>query len=288
MTQPTPRIFHTADLRPPQRKALTERVMEHYPGQFASPEEAGDYLHHIFVPASLRWACSGNSKAGTTTVKRALFQLEFGVALTVEVQAEDLNDDHVPHLLPRAGVFRTLSNLPSALQVLGKALRLTMARHPTARAISSFLYICHSQTRAHSLLSDDRFRMNALVGFDWNNDPGTARGFEKFLTYLQLNGAPGSERLNDPHLRPQVQNVRPELFKPDLIGRTENLAPFFRQIADRLGQSWPADWQPPQSNRQTPPFDRASLLTPATLRLIETVFEQDFAWLGEDPQSCKP
>lgn len=82
--------------------------------------------------------------------------------------------------------------------------------------------------------------------------------------------------------------MRPELFKPDLIGRTENLAPFFRQIADRLGQSWPADWQPPQSNRQTPPFDRASLLTPATLRLIETVFEQDFAWLGEDPQSCKP
>jgi hypothetical protein len=284
---PGARLFDAAETAPGKRRALAEQASARFPQAFRRPEEAQEYLGHVFLPASLRWAYCGNGKTGATSTKRVLFELEFGHPLTASLRLDtDMNSDPAPHFLKHAGVFRPVLWVPNGLDVLERALRLTTARHPTTRALSSFTYLCRSDEAAHPWLADERMRMNAVTGFDWTGERHTATGFLKFLDYLAAEAEADRLRTGDPHLRPQVLNVRPEVLRPELVGRTERLDAFFRALAERLGRPLPERWKAPHSNRQDPVMAE-TLLTPAAMGRLASVFAADYEWLGETPQSWR-
>ena len=286
--QPNP-VFHSAETLMPQRKAMAERAMKRWPDTFLTPEIALDYLATISMPASERWAYANNAKSGTSSTKRFLFHLEFGVPLSVNFEPLiDINADAVSHALSRSGVFRTLPHVVGGLNVLNKAFRITTARHPVARAVSSFNYICLTDAESSPWLVNQRLRMNATVGFDWSRDRNTHDGFVKFLDHLLDNERQTGEVIDNPHLRPQVRNVRPDVFKPALVGRTEDLASFYRKIAEHFDTPMPDNWQPPASNRLDSEAGAATLISPQTKRLMAEVFAADFTWLNEDVDSWKP
>jgi len=87
-------IYHTAEAPPPQRRAMAERTLSHFPGAFGTEAEALRWLNGISMPASSRWAFVGNAKTGSSSIKRFLFLLEFGMPLTVNFKSpSDINPD---------------------------------------------------------------------------------------------------------------------------------------------------------------------------------------------------
>ena len=282
-------VFHSAEALLPQRRAMGERLMKRHPDRFLTVDIAVEYLASIMMPASGRWAFVGNAKTGTSSTKRFLFQLEFGVALSVNFEPLiDINTDAVSHALARSGVFRTLPNIASGLSELKKALRLATARHPVARAMSSFNYICLADAENSPWLVTERLRMNATCGFDWSKDRYSHDGFVKFLNHLAENERQPGEVIDNQHMRPQVRNVRPEVYQPDLIGRTEDLPAFYRAIAARLDCAMPKDLALPESNRRDKEAGAEILLSKDSKRLLAEVFAGDFNWLNEDVDSWKP
>jgi len=284
-----PRLFVNREAPPKRRSQTLEDFARTYKGAFSSLEDTQHYFAHLFTPASRRWLYAGNGKSGTTSTKRFLFELEFGIPLTVHLVAEhDINSDAQSHMLAKAGIFRPLTALPDAIKVFNTALRITTARHPVARALSSFRYLCLSDQLKHSWLVSDRMRMNAMVGFDWNRDPDTNGGFRKFLQYAELSMSTQGDRPNDPHWRCQVDNIRPEVLRPHIVGRTERLADFFRTVAEHLGNKLPDDMVFPNTNKQSyPPGYAEAILDMETLRTLGDVFRRDFDWLNETPDSWK-
>jgi len=275
-------VFHWKPLAPEGRKAVADAAMAAYPA-LKTPTEAQDFVSRVVVPASFRWAYVLNGKCATSSTLRYLFQMEFGTALTVALEDDtDLNPDSVAHRLHRASVLRKLSELKRGVDVLPGALRLSTVRHPATRALSAFFYICATQDRSHPFMAEDRIRMNAMVGFDWDNDRRTAAGFVKFLRYIE-DGLRHSQQLRvNPHWRPQMTNTRPDVYQPDLIGRVEDLGSFFRAVADRLGQPLPAGWVEPRANTQ-PPRDLSAFDGPEVRALIARIYADDFAAFGYDP-----
>lgn len=286
----TPHPIHfTDEPAPAVRRALFDRAVDRFPKVFTRPEQVADLFSRVTVPASHRWIYTGNAKTGGSSVRRFLFEMEFGVPLTAALASPmDFNPDLVSQSLAAAGVFRPLSMIPNGLAVLDAGLRLTTARHPVGRALSSFNYLCRSHDAASPRLADDRLRMNALVGFDWTADCDTAQGFAKFLDYVRQTDAEHATWTADPHLRPQVRNVLPRVTRPAIIGRTEDLPAFCHAVADALNQPLPADWTEPRSNQQTYQTAPDTLLTKSNRALLRDVFAADFDWLKEEPDTWHP
>lgn len=268
-----------------RRAPQFEGIRTRFPGHFASTEEVAVLMRSIHLPASLRWAFLNNGKAGSSSARRFLFELEFGVPLTVAWDVpQDINSDAVVHNMQgSSGILRQAVALPGMMETVEGALRLVTARHPVARALSAFDYLCLSHDRRHSWFVQDRLRMNALVRFDWDRDPRTATGFGKFLDYIALIRELAGRAEVNPHWRAQVENVVPAVYRPDVIGRVEDMGAFYRQVAERLDQPLPATLAG-EANRQSHRSSRADLLTPASLRAIERVYAADFEWLGIDPE----
>ena len=285
MTQPPTGVYFWKAAPPENRKPVLAAATKAFPLAFPKPGDALDFLSRIFVPASKRWAFLSNGKSGTSSTQHFLFQLEFGVPLTVALDhPDDVNPDAAVHRLHQANVLRKVIDLPQGIAVLPDLLRLVTVRHPGDRALSAFFYLCATHDRAHPWMAEDRMRMNAMVQFNWNSDTRTASGYQKFLRYIDISQHhPGNLRVN-PHWRPQILNICPDVYRPDLIGRTENLAAFFHAIADRLGQPLAPGWQAPRANSQEKP-DLSPFRTPATHDLLRRIYAADFAQFGYDPDT---
>lgn len=278
-------IFAAGDLPPARPAAQFEALRTAYPDLLPDTDAAAQYLRRIHVPASMRWAFLNNGKAGTSSARRLLFQLEFGVPLTVAWDvADDINSDAVAHRLQGpSGILRQAAQIANPVARLGTALRLTTVRHPVTRALSAFDYLCRSHELRHVWFVQERLRMNALVGFDWDRHPRTADGLARFLDYIHQHAAISGPQALDPHWRPQVENILPRIFLPDLVGRLEDLPAFFAAVAERLDQPLPDDASLPRSNRQERRSDRAALLTAANRAAIARIYAADFEWLGYQP-----
>ena len=286
-TLPPHDVFYWKPMAPEGRKAVTEAAMVAYPA-LKTPREAQDFLSRVVVPASFRWAYILNGKCATSSTLRFLFEMEFGVPLTVALQDDtDLNPDTVAHRLHRASVLRKLAELQRGAEVLPGALRLSTVRHPATRALSAFFYLCTTQDRAHPFMAEDRIRMNAIVGFDWTADSRTAPGFVKFLRYIDHGLRHNQHMQVNPHWRPQVTNTRPDAFQPDLIGKVEDLASFYRAVAARLDRPLPPGWREPHTNAQ-PPRDVTAFDTPESCTLIARIYADDFAAFGYDVGAVPP
>lgn len=278
------RVFLTPELPLAHRAAQFQSLRADHPGRFATNDAAAQFMRSIHLPASQRWAFLNNGKAGTSSARHLLFRLEFGVPMTVgwDVPA-DINSDAAIHHMQAAGVFRSAAALPDAIARLEGALRVTTVRHPESRALSAFEYLCYSNDLRHSWFAENRLRMNAMVGFDWTNHPRTADGFGRFLDYAKIMHDEVGFHAVDPHWRPQIDNIHPDIYKPDVIGRIEDMDGFFAELCARLNQPIPDAAAIPSSNRQTYRSDRAAMLTSANRKAIADLYAADFDWLGYDP-----
>lgn len=288
MNPHAPKVFFGEDLPASKRAAMHQRFAELFPGRFASVEDASIYLGRLIVPQSRRWIYVANNKTGTTTTKRLLFELEFGTPLTVALDAsDDINSDAVPQKLQTSGIFRSLQTLPLDQKAFEFALKLTTVRNPVSRTLSAFQYFCKTQEERHPWMLNDRLRINAMVGFDWQEDARTAGGFVKFLRFIDRVNTEAGERFVNPHWKSQFDLIRPDVAQPDLIGRCENLGPFFQELADRLGRPLPAHYANIRANRQTDKADPRALMSPEAERLLGHLFRKDFEWLGYQPDEWK-
>lgn len=271
----------------PKQRARLRKALEKHGKRFAGEAQCLQYFHYIVTPRSGLWAFKPSGKTGTTSTLHFLFHLEFGRPLRAAVtRLGDLNIDQAAHELARARVFAFLperDDTKNCLTYLRRTLRLATVRHPAARALSGFRYFCRSQAEGKEQFAVDRLRMNALVDFDWERHPDTPEGFVRFLEFIRLELAENTTRQTNEHWAPQHLNIRPEIFRPQLLGRTEDLPAFFRAIAERLDRPLPAgvDLATPR-NPQAPVEHEAFLNHPQARRLIAEVFARDFEVFGYD------
>ena len=87
----------------------------------------------------------------------------------------------------------------------------------------------------------------------------------------------------DSHFRPQVLNILPDVFRPDLIGRCEDLPGFFAQIAERLDRPVPEGALEARAlNVQKIP-NRDQFDTPGLRQRVADVFAADYDQFNYSP-----
>ena len=269
-----------------QRGETEKQCFKAQPETFANRNRLHQFYLSMFVPRSLSWAFKPNSKAGSSSALAFLFALEFGQALTAAV-ANPFEGDTITHRLTDARLFARLPEHPDVTDVqasLGQCLRLTTVRHPATRALSGYRYICRAEQAGAEAFVHHRLRMTALAGFDWSRETGTPVGFLRFLDWVAAEEALGGW-MADAHFRPQCTNIRPEILRPDIIGRLEDMGAFYRAVCDRLGRTLPEGALPPR-NRQ-PKIDPAPFLTVQARARIAEIFSADFAAFGYDPDQIE-
>lgn len=272
-------IFHDSDLPMPQARKRAANIQSKYPAFFGTEQQAVFWLRNVVTPADGRWAFKPNGKTGTTSTLYFLYHLLTGHPLSARFATPDqLNDDQAGHQLVGAGIFRPLlvrRQTQNLLAYLEEALCFTTVRHPLNRALSGFAYICAADAAGKEQFFAERVRMTALTGFDWTRDPNTSQGFLRFLEYLPQALAHHHNRPVDSHFRPQVLNILPEVFRPDLIGKCEDLPSFMTELAARLDMPVPEGaLMAPARNQNT--VDRDHLISPAARQLVTDIFAADF------------
>lgn len=261
-----------------------EAVREKHVPALPTADAVRWFLDNIRMPRDVSWALKSVDKAGSSSCLRFLFELQFGVPLTVAADAAwDINPDAVSHLTFEAGVFRRPFDFEGGTTALFEtSLRLATVRHPSTRALSAFLYLCKSQELQSTWFVNERLRLSALTGFDWTRHSRTPDGFVRFLDYVAASAEAarnGGLSVNS-HWRAQWDLIRPGLFRPDLIGRTETLADFFIEIAARLGRPLPENWVAPHTNRQGYDSTDSFLGYPGVSDRLLALYRQDYEGFG--------
>ena len=165
--RPAGRVFLAPETPQPQRRAVAERLMADHPEVFGKPEDAIGRLRSIHLPASLRWAFLNNGKAGTSSAGRFLFQLEFGVPLTVDW---DVPHDINPHSRPQ--IIGRLEDMGTFCQEVADQLGQPLPSGFDVRAANRQTY---GGDRSAWLTPEARDRIATIYAadFDWlGYDPG--------------------------------------------------------------------------------------------------------------------
>jgi hypothetical protein len=273
------RTHSTAPIDEATRQAALDDTWRAYGPLFVDRPQARHLLNTIATPASRRWSFIANGKTGATAALRALFEIEFGTALTINLNDQgDLSDDPAPNHLFQTGILAALSAQGASLVNIENTLRLTIVRHPATRAASTFRYICRADEVGHRAFLRERMEMNAY-GFDWAADRFVVRGFQKFLEISKERLADKTALAVNLHWRPQVLNIVPTAYRPHIIGRMETLDVFIADVAARLDRPAP---RLAISNRQ-PAYDADVLLADPTCgELIREIYAADYAEFGYD------
>ena len=273
----TGRLFRYPPLRRKGRAKATRAWWAAHKARFAKQADMVAWLDAVTLPASGAWAYGRIPKTGTNTVLAALHQFEFGVPITTAItEANNTAPDTAPHHLGEAGIFMAPLQTTHAPEVLENAFRFTVLRHPVSRALSSFVYLCRSHELATRQLAPVRLRLSAQTGFDWTRDPHTTSGFEKLLDFVEE--MQGTARLTlDRHIAPQTSAMSREIFRPALVGRTEEMAKFLARLARAFGTRLPEELA--TSRRNVTPRSGADLELGTSLRTrVESVFHDDMEW----------
>lgn len=245
-------------------------------------QAAWHFLFQIILPPSGRWGFISVGKNASTSTLKLLYQAEFGHPLSADAKPDhDINPEAAVHMLSDHGVFtRALWQGMSARDVTGAkgpGERLCIVRDPLARAVSGFRYIGTSHRARSQWFARDRFRMDAVVGFDWDRHPDTAEGFRRFLDYIAWQIDRDGADAVDAHWQPQATFIKPDIFRPTLQGRMEDMGTFYADLADRLGFLLPEEgtW----SNRQA---HGGAAFTPdaGSLRLCREIYAEDHERFG--------
>jgi hypothetical protein len=266
----------------PRRTECASKTRDAFPEHFCSVEDARVFLAHIILPPSKRWAFISVGKSGSTSVLRSLFRAEYGCELTVAVTPlHDVNPQPEVHMLAEHGVFsRAILLGMTASDMLHDRFageRICVVRDPFARAVSAFRYLGYSHEQKSRWFARHRFRMNALMQFDWDKHCGTRDGFVRFLEYVQWQLDNDPEHEIDGHWKPQATSIKPAVFQPSLVGRMEDFAGFIRELEHRF--DLPPSAEIRHDNRQDA-FDLSQLDDAKTRALCERAYACDYEAFG--------
>lgn len=275
---PDHHLFGEAAASSDRKQAVADSSALFPPG--TSDKVIRSYLQLIILGPARRWAFLSIGKNASSSTLRVLYEMEFGHPLTVRYASPiDINPSAVIHQLSEAGVFRRALDLAMTAQEVRDAdlLRLMVVRDPMARAVSAYRYFCRSNAESAPWFVKDRLRVDAAVGFDWRHMPGTVEGFRRFLRYIALEVAQSGASALDPHWRPQTAFAPADVWRPDLIGRMEDLGSFYAELAQRLDR--PAPGTAPRENSQ--PGDAEDLTRDRTAReLVAAIYHADYEAFG--------
>lgn len=274
MSEHRPLFFSAPALKGQARLKHMQSCIRDYPDLFADMRTAKRIMQRITMPADGSWAYGTNPKAATTTTYAALFELTSGVKLSAHMD-EGLADwaDQSPQNMDVAQFIYQLDEFEGGIAAMRNAFRFSVVRNPVERAASSFHFICYTQKKSLRQFYADRVRMNAM-GFDWEADAYTERGFEKFMNYVEFEAQDtrATGRLPDPHFRPQAMNMCLEALDPHLVFRVDDLAEGLRVLATQLGRP-PLAEKTSAARLNAQPERRIYTSHSA---LIERVYAQDF------------
>ncbi len=260
---------------------VLSEIPESVSTQFASSAALQSYLKLIVQPPSKAWRYQLNGKSGNTFTLNLLYELEHGYPFRGRVAVSETGNQH-----PDFALFAQVgSGLLSTALVESKTwedfcnfpgLRLATVRHPAKRALSGFRYLCRSHDVGDRRFLHERLRLSALTGFDFDTDRDTVRGFELFLAYIRDYADSFGAEAVDPHWRLQALHIRPDLYRPDITGRTEEMASFAQTVAARLDRPLISDLSEMRSNASSTSVSDELLRGPSIHRLIEDIYGQDF------------
>lgn len=256
-------------------------LMRAFPDAFSSLAAARRFVQLIWFPPSRAWRYQLNGKSGNTFVLNLLFELEFGVPFTVRVDPAQTGNQHPDFALFAAfdaglysNALREEDRLSGFIRFPG--LSLATVRAPHARVLSAFFYLCRSHKQGDRRFLSERIRINALAGLDWDAQADTPEGFARFLAYVeQIADGPGPDTL-DPHWMPQALHIRPDIYRPDLVGRTEDMSRFAAELARRLDKPLPHSLQRLRTNKTARPETTAFFQPPEIRAVIDKVYRDDF------------
>ncbi len=272
-------LFPPDDLfKPPP---LVKALQEAHPGRFATAKAARRYISLIWFPPSRAWRYQLNGKSGNTFVLNLLFELEYRVPFRCNANPAETGNQHpdfalfsVPHAQLWSNSVKQEDDLDAVLDFPG--LSLATVRNPYTRLVSGFFYLCRSHELSDRRFLPERIRLNALTGMDWDKEANTPAGFERFLNYIRdISENFGPEDL-DAHWLPQALHIRPDIYKPDLVGRTEDLPKFAKDLCKQLDRPQPKSLAGLRRNASKRIDHDAFLSDPALRRIIEEVYASDF------------
>lgn len=272
------RLFDT--LRPPEtQEPMSVDLVQQHPALFPNLRTAERFCGNFFYPRSENWIYQLNAKSGNTSTFALLFELEFGVPFHVHLKTEtNQHPDFALFQIGQAGLYATVRGRGLTLAEFDSfpGLRLATVRNPFTRAVSSFLYLCRSQKIGDRRFLSERIRISALGGFDWSRHDGTAKGFLKFLAYTRATQLQCTPDMIDAHWLPQVQHIQPTIYRPDLIGRVEELDKFAVEIAERLGKR-PPKKKPHRNQSKKGDEKRIDFYADkAAVRMVREIYADDF------------
>jgi hypothetical protein len=250
-------------------------------GQFSSASAIKQYLKLIILPPSRAWRYQLNGKTGNTFTLNLLFELDHGHSFQGHVAPSETGNQH-PHFALFAqvgtGLLDTALNRTESWQAFRDfpGLRLATVRNPYQRAVSGFRYLCRSHEVGDRRFLPERLRLMALTGFDFERDHGTVQGFDRFLRYIQDFADTFGADAVDPHWRSQALHIRPDLYRPDIVGRTEEMASFAAEVARRLGRPLVSDLAQLNCNPSTSGVQGDLLSSAHVRRRIEQIYADDF------------
>jgi hypothetical protein len=264
-----------------QRAILLADMEEHVGTQFDTKSAMAAYLRLIVHPPSAAWRYQLNGKSGNTFTLNLLYELEHGQPFSAQVATGETGNQHPDFALfaqVGAGLLGTALDYTPDWDAFCDfpGLRLATVRNPYQQALSGFRYLCRSHRMGDRRFLPERLRVMAMTGMDFERDSNTEQGFARFLAYLRDYAASFGAEAVDPHWRPQALHIRPDIYRPDIIGRTENMAAFAIAVAERLGK--PQLPAPERLRRnQAEGGDANDLLSSLALRrIIEEIYTQDF------------
>lgn len=268
---------------PPDAAALAATAATHqaaHPEAFTTVDAAQEHLSNILLPKSGAWAYAMTTKAASSSMKRYLYELEFGQKLTTDVNdPEDRNGDAATTRLLDSRLFARAHDLPDPAKALAGALRITTVRDPALRAVSAFKHLCRAHSRSEIPFYAERLHISALTGLDWSRDSYRSAGLERFLTFLDWAYSADRLDLIDRHWRRQTEIIQPQVFLPEITAKVEDLAPALSEIAARLGKDLPSGFVVPHANA-SPAATGRDLVSPAAEALIQKIYAADFAAFG--------
>lgn len=262
---------------------LAARYMAAHSDHFDSGMAAARYLNLIFFPPSRRWRYQLNGKSGTTFVLNLLFEIEYGCRFTAQVDPAMTGNQHPDFAvfqLPHSGLLANAIEAGDSVEDIDTFAGLSLAtvRNPWTRILSAFFYLCRSHEIGDKRFLAERIRLNALCRFDWDADRNTATGFAKFVDYIDIMTKELGVDSLDAHWLPQARHIRPDLYRPTILGRTENLRAFSDALQDALHVEKRVALDALRGNKQKGSKKDISnfFAQPRTKTTIRKLYEEDF------------
>lgn len=204
-----------------------------------------------------------NPKSATTSLAESIFWWETGR----HFKGENIHGDR--------SLKQGIHNYPRLVEGMldESCLKVTVVRDPLSRCVSGFKNFVLAQNNISAKRHIPFLKKLGLV-----ESSDASKSYDIFLDYIQLCKELSVKRM-DPHFRPQIYNLRPDLVKYGFIGRVEHLGADIKKLEMRLGlKSINQNLQQQEQIKANPSRVK---FEPSQQQRIRTndLFSEDYNWL---------